>query len=41
MIPVEFYEPPRELEEPPGYPFVFHCGRLNCMTYLKIQIQER
>jgi hypothetical protein len=38
-IPPESYEPPRELEEPSGCPFIFHCARLDCLIYLKIQIQ--
>ncbi|SPF31950.1 hypothetical protein SBA4_1060015 [Candidatus Sulfopaludibacter sp. SbA4] len=38
-VPPESYEPPRQLQEPPGCPFIFHCKRLGHQIYLKIQIQ--
>jgi hypothetical protein len=37
-IPPESYEPPRELHDPPGCPFVFQCRVLGCEVYFKIQI---
>ena len=38
-LPPESYEPPYELEEPPGYPFVFHSNILGCVVYFKFQIE--
>ncbi len=37
-IPPESYQPPSELSEPPGYPFIFPCSVLGCEIYLKFQI---
>ena len=37
-VPPECYEPPRDLEEPPGSPFIFHCGILGCKVYFKFKI---
>ena len=39
-VPPESYKPPRELDEPPGYPFEFHSGVLGREVYLKFQIRE-
>jgi len=39
-VPPESYKPPRELDEPPGYPFEFHSGVLGREIYLKFQILE-
>ena len=36
-VPPESYEPPCELEEPPGCPFIFHCKILGCEVYFKFQ----
>jgi hypothetical protein len=38
-VPPESYEPPYELEEPPGYPFIFHSDILGCVVYFKFQIE--
>jgi hypothetical protein len=38
-VPPESYEPPYELEEPPGYPFIFHSNILGCLLYFKFQIE--
>ncbi len=38
--PPESYEPPYELEEPPGYPFIFRSNILRCETYFKFQIED-
>ena len=38
-VPPESYEPPYELEEPPGYPFIFHSNILGCVVYFKFQIE--
>ena len=38
VLPPEAYEPPYELEEPPGSPFIFHCDVLGCEVYFKFQI---
>ncbi len=38
-VPPELYEPPYELEEPPGTPFIFHCGVLAGEVYFKFQIK--
>src|SRR5271169_5550910 len=37
-IPPESYEPPFELEEPPGCPFIFPCTVLGCEIFFKFQI---
>lgn len=37
-VPPQSYTPPRELEDPPGCPFVFHCNYLRSDIYLKIQV---
>jgi hypothetical protein len=37
-VPPESYQPPGELEEPPGSPFIFHCRILGCEVYFKFQI---
>lgn len=37
-IPPESYQPPLEVNEPPGCPFLFHCGILECEVYFKFQI---
>jgi hypothetical protein len=37
-LPPESYEPPYELEEPPGYPFIFHSNILGRVVYFKFQI---
>ena len=39
-VPPESNKPPRELDEPPGYPFEFHSGVLGREIYLKFQILE-
>lgn len=33
-VPPESYEPPAQLKEPPGYPFVFRSKVLNSEVYL-------
>lgn len=38
-MPSASYEPPYELEEPPGYPFIFQSNVLGCVVYFKFQIQ--
>jgi hypothetical protein len=38
-LPPQSYEPPYELEEPPGFPFIFHCNVLGCEVYFKFQIK--
>ena len=38
-LPPEFYEPPFELDEPPGSPFIFDCRCLGCEVYFKFQIK--
>jgi hypothetical protein len=37
-VPPETYEPPHNLEEPPGSPFIFHSSILGCEVYFKFQI---
>jgi len=37
-IPPESYQPPIELDEPPGCPFIFRCSVLGCEIYFKFQI---
>jgi hypothetical protein len=37
-VPPESYDPPKELEEPPGYPFTFRSKTLRCEVYFKFQI---
>lgn len=37
-IPPETYEPPLELDEPPGCPFVYRSTVLACEIYFKFQI---
>jgi hypothetical protein len=37
-VPPESYEPPCELAEPPGCPFIFQCKALGCEVYFKFQI---
>jgi len=36
--PAAAYQPPRALEEPPGYPYIFQCSHLGCSIYFKFQI---
>jgi hypothetical protein len=36
--PWDSYQPPAELREPPGYPYVFPSKTLGCRVYLKFQI---
>jgi hypothetical protein len=36
-VPPESYEPPKELEEPPGCPFIFGCA-LGREVFFKLQI---
>jgi hypothetical protein len=38
-LPPESYRPPRELEEPPGYPFIFRSRRLQREVYFKFQVK--
>ena len=38
-VPPQSYEPPCELEEPPGYPFIFHSNILGRVVYFKFQIE--
>jgi hypothetical protein len=38
-VPPTSYEPPYELEDPPGYPFIFDSSILGCEVYLKFQIE--
>jgi hypothetical protein len=37
-VPPESYEPPCDLEEPPGSPFIFRSKLLRCGVYFKFQI---
>lgn len=37
-VPPESYDPPAELEEPPGYPFVFRSKTLQREVYFKFQV---
>lgn len=37
-VPPESYEPPAELEDPPGCPFLFRCKTLGAEVYLKFQV---
>jgi hypothetical protein len=37
-VPAENYRPPRELQDPPGIPFVFESYYFRRTIYLKIQI---
>jgi len=37
--PPERYRPPRKLGNPPGYPFIFHCGTAGREVYFKFQIE--
>lgn len=37
-VPPESYEPPGEVEEPPGYPFVFRSRALQHKVYFKFQV---
>lgn len=37
-VPPECYEPPAELRDPPGYPFIFHSKILRDKVYLKFQL---
>ncbi|MBA3976544.1 MAG: hypothetical protein C0504_20245 [Candidatus Solibacter sp.] len=37
-VPPQFYRAPRELQDPPGCPFVFHSARLGRMLYFKLQV---
>jgi hypothetical protein len=37
-VPPESYQPPRELSEPPGCPFIFTSRVLRRQVYLKFQI---
>jgi len=36
--PPESYEPPFELDEPPGCPFIFRSSVLGCEVFLKFQV---
>jgi hypothetical protein len=36
--PPESYEPPYELRDPPGHPFIFECRTFGRMLYFKFQI---
>jgi hypothetical protein len=38
-LPPQCYQPPRELEEPPGCPFVFRCKALGREVYFKFQVK--
>jgi hypothetical protein len=38
-IPPESYEPPRELDEPPGCPFIFGSRTLRREVYFKFQVK--
>ncbi len=38
-VPAASYEPPADLEEPPGIPFVFWCNTLEAQVYFKFQIE--
>lgn len=38
-LPPECYEPPAELEEPPGCPFVFNSRTLGREVYFKFQVK--
>jgi hypothetical protein len=38
-IPPESYEPPRELDEPPGCPFIFKSRTLRRDVYFKFQVK--
>ena len=40
-VPPEAYEPPAELEEPPGHPYIFTSATLRCRTYFKIQVKGK
>lgn len=37
-LPPENYEPPSNLGEPPGLPFIFRCATLNREIYFKFQL---
>jgi hypothetical protein len=37
-IPAESYQPPFELNEPPGCPFIFRSSVLGCEVFFKFQI---
>jgi hypothetical protein len=37
-VPPESYEPPYELNEPPGCPFIFTSTVLGCEVFFKFQI---
>lgn len=39
-VPPDCYEPPAELREPPGYPFIFPSKTLRDKVYLKFQLLE-
>lgn len=38
-IPPDSYDPPAELEEPPGCPFLFRCKTLGAEVYFKLQVR--
>jgi len=38
-VPPESYEPPRELDEPPGHPFIFRSRTLRREVYFKFQVK--
>jgi len=38
-VPPTSYEPPYELEDSPGYPFIFDSSILGCEVYFKFQIK--
>lgn len=37
-VPPESYKPPKELRDPPGYPFHFQCRTVRREVYFKFQI---
>jgi hypothetical protein len=39
-IQPDSYEPPHQLEEPPGYPYIFHSRELRIDLYLKFQLHR-
>lgn len=40
-LPPESYEPPHELDEPPGHPFIFRSRKLRREIYFKFQVRAR
>lgn len=37
--PAENYRPPRNVHNPPGYPFIFDCRTAGCEIFFKLQIE--